>query len=59
MPATVRSEAPIRRALCIGVEYRELAKKFSQLHLPSAAVKDPEIMSEVLQGMSRGSVGPG
>ena len=52
MPTTVRSRAPNKKALCIGVEYRELAEKFSHLHLPSAARKDPEIMSGVLQGVS-------
>ena len=50
MPAAVRSRAPVKKALCIGVEYRELAEMFPQMHLPSAARKDPAIMSEVLQG---------
>ena len=52
MPAAVRSRDPAKKALCIGVEYRELAETFSKLHMPSAARKDPLIMSKVLQGGS-------
>ena len=55
MPATVRSRAPVKKALCIGIEYRELAEQFPQLHLP-AAHKDPVIMAKLLQGGSRRTV---
>ena len=57
MPTTMSSGAPTKKALCIGVEYREVAEEFPHLHLPSAARKDPMIMSRVLQGVSRGAVG--
>ncbi|KAF9653531.1 hypothetical protein BDM02DRAFT_3182547 [Thelephora ganbajun] len=49
MPATVRSRVPIKKALCVGIEYRELAEHFPQLHLP-AVHKDPVIMAGLLQG---------
>ena len=52
MPATMRSRAPIKKALCIGIEYRELAEQFPQLHLPSAH-KDPVVMAGLLQGGPR------
>jgi hypothetical protein len=51
MPSTVRSRAPMQKALSIGVEYKELAERLPQWHLP-AAHKDPQIMSRLLQGMS-------
>ena len=57
MLATARSRAPIKQALCIGIEYRELAEyaQFYQLHLP-AARKDPVIMAGLLHGWSKRSV---
>jgi hypothetical protein len=52
MPAIVRSRPPTKKALCIGIEYKELSEHFPQLHLP-AAHKDPMIMAGLLQGESR------
>lgn len=51
MPATLRSRSPMRKAVCIGIEYRELAETFPTLHLPAAHM-DPTIMAELLQGES-------
>lgn len=50
MPAAVRYRAPTKKALCIGINYRELAAKFpdAELFLP-AAHKDSAMMSELLQ----------
>ena len=57
MPAILRSSAPIKKALCIGVEYRELADEFPDLGLRlPAAHKDPVMMSRLLQGGSQTSV---
>lgn len=41
----------MRKAVCIGIEYRELAESFPLLHLPAAHM-DPTIMAELLQGGS-------
>lgn len=41
----------MRKAVCIGIEYRELAETFPTLHLPAAHM-DPTIMAELLQGES-------
>lgn len=41
----------MQKALSIDVEYRELAERLPQFHLP-AAHKDPQIMSGLLQGGS-------
>ena len=51
MPATVMPRVPMKKALCIGIEYRELAANFPQLHLPAAHL-DPKIMAGLLQGGS-------
>lgn len=48
MPSTVRSRAPVKKALSIGVEYRELAEQFPEYSLPSVH-RDPQIMSGLLQ----------
>ena len=56
MSAAVGSRDPVKKALCIGVEYRELAETFPQIRLPYAARKDPAIMSKVLQSGPRGTV---
>ena len=50
MPAAVRYRAPTKKALCIGIKYRELAAKFPDLELClPAAHKDSAMMSELLQ----------
>ena len=41
----------MKKALCIGIEYRELSERFPDLHLPAAHL-DPTIMSGLLQGES-------
>ena len=41
----------MRKAVCIGIEYRELAETCPQLHLPAAHM-DPTIMAGLLQGES-------
>ena len=41
----------MKKALCIGLEYRELSERFPHLHLP-AAHRDPPIMAGLLQGES-------
>ena len=53
MPATVKPRAPMKKALCIGIEYKELSEHFpkAQLHLP-AAHRDPIVMAGLLQGES-------
>jgi len=38
----------MKKALCIGIEYRELAEHFPEFHLP-AVHKDPKIMAALLQ----------
>jgi hypothetical protein len=50
MPAITRPRAPIKKALCVSVEYRELADAFPDLglHLP-ATHKDSVMMSGLLQ----------
>lgn len=48
MPSTVRTRDPIKKAVSIGIEYREVAEQFPQWRLP-AAHKDPMIMSRLLQ----------
>ena len=53
MPATVKPRPPMKKALCIGVEYRQLSEQFPHLHLPAAHL-DPTIMAGLLQGESYG-----
>ena len=58
MPSTVRPRASIKKALCVGIEYRELANKLPDLGLGLPAARaDLVTMSGLLQGGSRTSVG--
>ena len=50
MPSTVIRD-PVRKALSIGIEYRELGEKLPQFRL-SGTHKDPLVLSHLLQGGS-------